>query len=110
MSEQDPFGTRRGISQHLTEEGALSICEQCNASGDSRPVKIFSNDDGSVGFRASMIWVHKPYGEADCRYVYICDECFWALQEEAYGGVDPWFVGWEAYVSDPNCRQCQERT
>ena len=109
MSEQDPFGIRRDISQHLTEEGALPTCEQCNSSGDSRPGKIFSDDDGSVGFGASKIWVHKPYGEADCRYVYICDECFWALQEEAYGGVDPWFVGWEAYVSDPNCRQCQER-
>ena len=36
---------RRGISRYLTEEGALPICEQCNASGSSGPVQIVSSDD-----------------------------------------------------------------
>ena len=110
MSELEPFETRRGISRHLTEEGALPLCEQCNSSGNSKPVEIVSSDHGSISFTVSRMWAHKPYEEADCRYVYICQECFWALQCEVYGGVEPWFVGWEAYASDPNCRQCQERT
>ena len=42
MSEQEPFETRRSISRHLTEEGALPICEQCNSSGNSKPVEIVS--------------------------------------------------------------------
>ncbi len=110
MSEQEPFETRRGISRHLTEEGALPICEQCNSSGNSKPVEIVSDDGQSVGFRTSQTWAHKPFGERDCRWVYLCQECFWALQCAVYGGIEPWFAGWEAYVSDPNCQQCQERT
>ena len=109
MSEQEPSGPPRGISRHLTEEGALPICEQCNSSGNSKPVEIVSSEDGSIGFRVSTIWVHKPFGEPDCREVYICHECFWAIQQEAYGGIEPWFAGWKAYVRDPDCQQCQER-
>ena len=44
MSEREPFEQRRGISKHLTEEGALPICEQCNSSGNSKPVEIVSDD------------------------------------------------------------------
>ena len=108
IHEQESYELRRGISRHLTEDGALSICEQCNSGGQRGPVQISVGSDGSAGFRVSLVWVHKPFGEADCRDVYICDECFWAIQQEAYGGVDPWFVGWEAYAIDPDCRQCQE--
>ena len=86
MSELEPFETRRGISRHLTEEGALPLCEQCNSSGNSKPVEIVSSDHGSISFTVSRMWAHKPYEEADCRYVYICQECFWALQCEVYGG------------------------
>ena len=106
--EQEPSKPGRGISRHLTEEGALPICEQCNSGGQRGPVQISVRSAGSVGFRVSMVWVHKPFGEADCRRVYICNECFWAIQREAYGGVEPWFEGWKAYVRDPDCRQCQD--
>ena len=108
MSGQDPFETRQGISRHLTEEGALPICEQCNSGGQRGPVQISVRSNGSAGFRVSMVWVHKPFGEADCRRVYICHECFWAIQQEAYGGVEPWLEGWRAYVRDPDCEQCQD--
>ena len=94
----------------LPLEGALPICEQCNSSGNSKPVEIVSDDGQSAGFRVSMIWTHKPFGEADCRYVYFCDECFWALQANVYGGVEPWFDGADVYGIHPDCRQCQERT
>ena len=110
MSEREPFEQRRGISKHLTEEGALPICEQCNSSGNSKPVEIVSDDGQSVGFRVSMIWAHRPFDESDCRYVYFCDECFWALQEEVYGGVASWFGNVDVYGIHPDCRQCQERT
>ena len=100
---------RRGISRYLTDEGGLPICEQCNSGGQRGPVQISVDSDGSVGIRTSKVWAHKPFGELDCRYVYICDECFWAIQQEAYGGIEPWFEGWKAYVRDPDCRQCQER-
>ena len=106
--EQEPSEPRKGISRHLTEEGALPICEQCNSNGQKGPVQISVDSDGSAGFRVSMVWAHKPFGEPDCRDVYICHECFWAIQEEAYGGVDPWFEGWKAYVRYPDCRQCQD--
>ena len=106
--EQQPPEPRKGISRHLTEEGALPICEQCNSGGLRGLVQISVDSDGSAGFRVSTVWVHKPFGEADCRDVYICDECFWAIQQEAYGGVDPWFEGWKAYVRDPDCRRCQD--
>ena len=62
----------------------------------------------SVRFTVKMIWAHRPFGEPDCRYVYFCDEWFWALQEGFCGGVEPWFVGWEAYAIDHDCPQCQE--
>ena len=107
-SNSNPPEPRRGISRHLTEEGALPICEQCNSGGLRGPVQISVDSDGSAGFRVSTVWVHKSFGESDCRDVYICDECFWAIQQEAYGGVDPWFEGWKAYVRDPDCRQCQD--
>ena len=110
MREPDSFDPPRGISRHLTEEGALPICEQCNSSGNSKPVEIRSDNDGSVEFRVSMLWAHKPFGEPDCRNVYICDECFWALQREIYGGVEAWFECREVYVSNPDCTQCQERS
>ena len=106
--KQEPSEPRRGISRHLTEEGALPICEQCNSNGQKGPVQISVDSDGSAGFRGSMVWTHKPFGELDCRNVYICHECFWAIQEEAYGGVDPWFEGWKVYVRDLDCRQCQD--
>ena len=54
-----------------------------------------------------------PVGQitiGDFDQIFVGVDSFWPLQEETYGGVDPWFVGWEAYVSGPNCRQCQERT
>ena len=108
-SEQEPPGPRRGISRYITDDGGLPICEQCNSGGQKGPVQISISRDGSVGIRTSRIWVHKPFGEAECRYVYICDECFWAIQQEVYGGVEPWFEGWEAYVPDLDCPQCQER-
>ena len=57
-----------------------------------------------------MIWGHKPFGEADCRYVYFCDECFWVLQAEVYGGVESWFDGADVYGIHRDCQQCQERT
>ena len=110
MSEQDPFETRLGISLHLTEEGALPICEQCNSSGNSKPVEIFSSGGGSIGFRTSRTWAHKPFGERDCRWVYLCQECFWAIQQAAYGGIEPWFDGGDVYGIHPDCQQCQERT
>ena len=110
MSEQDPFETRQGISRHLTEEGALPICEQCNSSGNSKPVEIVSLDGESVGFRASRTWAHKPFGELYCRWVYLCQECFWAIQQQAYGEVEPWFDGADVYGIHPDCQQCQERT
>ncbi len=106
--ELEPSEPRKGISRHLTVEGALPICEQCNSGGQRGPVQISVDVDGSAGFRVTMVWVHKPFGEPDCRDVYICDECFWAIQQEAYGGIEPWFVGWMAYAIDPECRQCQE--
>ena len=62
---------RRGISRHLTEEGALPICEQCNSSGNSKPINIHSSEDGSISFTISRMWDHKPFEEADCRYVYL---------------------------------------
>ena len=108
--EQESPEPRRGISRHLTDEGALPICAQCNSGGQRGPVQISVDSDGSAGVRVrvSMIWAHKPFGEADCRHVYICDECFWAIQQHAYGGVEPWFEGWKAYAIDPNCPQCQQ--
>ena len=63
MSEQKPFGLRRGISRHLTDEGALPICEQCNADGSAGPVQISSAGNGSIGFRVSRMWGHRPFGE-----------------------------------------------
>ena len=110
MSERDPFESRQGISRHLTEEGALPICEQCNSSGNSKPVEIVSLDGESVGFRASLTWAHKPFGELYCRWVYLCQECFWAIQQQAYGGVEPWFDGADVYGIHPDCQQCEERT
>ena len=58
MSEQQPFEPRRGISRHLTEEGALPICEQCNSSGYSKPINIRSSENGSIGFTVSQMWGH----------------------------------------------------
>lgn len=86
LNPGDPFEIqmRGGISRHLTEEGALPICEQCNAGGRGGPLQIHSSDDGSIGFRTSMVWAHKPFDKSTCRYVYICDTCFWAIQKEAY--------------------------
>ena len=110
-SEQQLPEPRRGISRHLTGEGALPICEQCNSGGQRGPVQISVGSDRSTGVRISitMVWAHKPFEEADCRNVYICRECFWAIQKHAYGGVEPWFEGWKAYAIDPDCPQCQER-
>ena len=105
MSEQEPVGPPRGISRHLTEEGAVPICEQCNSRG---PVQISVDNDGSAELRVSMLWAHKPFGEPDCRYVYICDGCFWELQQEIYGGVEAWFEVREVYVRNPDCQQCHE--
>ena len=65
--EQQPPEPRKGISRHLTEEGALPICEQCNSGGLRGLVQISVDSDGSAGFRVSTVWVHKPFGEADCR-------------------------------------------
>ena len=110
MREPCSLGPLRVVSRHLTQEGALPICEQCNSSGNSKPIEIFSHDGGSLGFRVSMLWAHKPFGEPDCRNVYICDQCFWAIQQEIYGGVEAWFEAREVYVSNPDCRQCQERS
>ena len=110
-SPVDPLETqmRRGISQHLTEEGALPICEQCNASGSNGPFQIVSSDDGSIGFSTSRVWAHKPFDEPTCRYVYICHTCFWAIQKEAYGGEEAWFASRDVYGIHPDCPQCQIR-
>ena len=100
---------RRGISRYLTKEGALPICEQCNASGNSGPVQIVSSDDGSTGFRTSRIWAHKPFGEADCRWVHLCNECSWRVQVEAMTGEETWFASRDVYGIHPNCPLCQNR-
>ena len=111
LTPNDPLEiqTRRGISQHLTKEGALPICEQCNAGGSRGPVQIHASEDGSIGFSTSMVWVHKPFGEPTCRNVYICHTCFLDIQKEAYGGEEIWFGGWKFYTPDPDCLQCQGR-
>ena len=99
----------RGISRHLTEEGALPICEQCNSSGNSKPINIHSSEDGSISFTISRMWAHKPFEEADCRYVYLCFECCWQVQLEAVAGEEAWFAS-GVYGIHPDCQQCQERT
>ena len=111
LSLDDPLELqmRRGISRHLTEEGALPICEQCNAGGSSGPLQIDSSEDGSLGFRTSMMWAHKPFGEADCRWVYMCDECSWKIQVEAVTGEEAWFASRDVYGIHPDCPQCQSR-
>ena len=97
-----------GISRFLNEDGSLPICEQCNSSGQRGPVQVSVESDGSGGFTVSTVLFHKPFGEQECRDVYICYECFWAIQQEAYGGIEPWFEGWKANGIDPDCWQCKE--
>ena len=107
MREPDSLGPPRGISRHLTEEGALPICEQCNSSGDSKPVEIFSND-GGLGFRVNRMWAPRPFG-GKCRWVYLCRECSWAILKEAGGWEEPWFASADVYGIHPDCGQCKGR-
>ena len=100
---------RRGISRHLSVEDALPICEQCNSSGSSGPVQISSSGAESIGFSVSMIWAHKPFGETDCRWVYLCEECSWKIQVEAATGEEDWFASKDVYGIHANCPQCQNR-
>ena len=103
--------TPRTKEGHLTasyREGALPICEPMQFRRAERAGANFRRQRRIGRVQGQHGKVHKPFGEADCRDVYICDECFWAIQQEAYGGVDPWFEGWKAYVRDPDCRRCQD--
>ncbi len=93
--EQQPPEPRKGLSRHLTEEGALPICEQCNSGGLRGRCRFPSTATDRPGSGSARYGSTSPLEKADCRDVYICDECFWAIQQKAYGGVDPWFEGWE---------------
>ncbi len=64
-----------GVSRFLDEDGALPQCEQCYPTGNRKPINIRSSDDGSIGFDVSQMWAHKPFGEPDCRWVFLCEEC-----------------------------------
>ena len=59
------------ISRFLDEDGALRQCEQYYPTGNSKPINIHSSDDGSIGFTVSRVWVHEPFGEPNCRWVYL---------------------------------------
>ena len=107
MSEQQPFEPRRSISRYLTEEGALPICEQCNSSGYSKPINIRWSENGSIGFEVSQMWAHKPFGESDCRWVFLCEECCWKVQVEGVTGEEDWFASQDVYGIHPDCPQCQ---
>ena len=65
-------------------------------------MQISVGSDGSTGVRVSisMVWARKPFGEVDCRNVYICHECFWAIQQHAYGDVTG---GRELYRYSKSC-------
>ena len=108
-SELDPPEPGKGISRYLTDEGGLPICEQCNVGGQRGPVQISINSDGSAGIRTSRMWAHKPFEEADCRWVYLCNECSWKVQVEAVTGEEAWFASRDVYGIHPDCPQCQSR-
>ncbi len=61
----------QAISRFLDEDGALRQCEQYYPTGNSKPINIHSSDDGSIGFTVSGVWVHEPFGEPNCRWVYL---------------------------------------
>ena len=109
LTPDDPLEIqmRRGISQHLTEEGAIPICEQCNADRSAGPVQITFDGGGSIQLRVSRMWAHKPFGETDCRWVYLCHVCSWKVQVEAVTGEEAWFASSDVYGIHPDCPQCQ---
>ena len=96
-----------GLYQLLDEDGALPQCEQCFPTGSSKPIDIHLGDDGPVGFSVTKTWAHKPFREPDCRWVYLCRECFYQVQVEAYTGEETWFAT-DVYRINPDCLQCQQ--
>ena len=64
---------------------------------------------GGFGFAVSMVWAHKPFGEADCPWVYLCEECSWKVQVEAVTGKEDCFASKDVYGIHSDCRQCQDR-
>ena len=61
MSEQETFETRRGISRHLTEEGACLSASNAIRVGTVSRSKLSPTTANRSGFRVSMIWAHKPF-------------------------------------------------
>ena len=96
---------RKSVSKRprlLDDDGGIHLCEQCN-NDDGRAIEI-----GAGSLRVSRVWAHNAFDSGVCRWVYICQACFWAIQLAAVQGVEPWFGPWhEMYGVREDCAACR---
>ncbi len=86
----------------LDDDGSIQLCEQCN-NDDGKAIEI-----GTDGIRVYRVWAHNAFDSGVCRWVYMCHACFWVIQEDAYGGKEPWFgPGHEMYGVHEDCTACR---
>ena len=85
----------------LDDDGRIQLCEQCN-NDDGKAIEV-----GIDGIRVSQVWAHNAFDSGVCRLVYICQACWWALQQEVYQGIEPWY-GWshERFGIYEDCAAC----
>ena len=62
----------------LDDDGGIQLCEQCN-NDDGRAIEI-----GEGNIRVSRVWAHNAFDSGVCRWVYMCQVCWYALQLEVY--------------------------
>ena len=86
----------------LDDDGGIQLCEQCN-NDDGKAVEV-----GVGEIQVSRIGAHNAFGSGVCRWVYICQACWWALQGEAVQGIEAWFGLWhEMYGVHEDCAACR---
>lgn len=86
----------------LDDDGSIQICEQCN-NDNGKAVEA-----GAEGIRVSTVWAHNAFDSGVCRWVYLCQACWWAVQQDVYGGIEPWF-GWNQgrFGTHESCAACR---
>ena len=106
QESNDAFNEAVEKSRHrprlLDDDGRIQLCEQCN-NDDGKAIEI-----GLDGIGMSRVWAHNAFDSGVCRWVYICQACWRALQLEIYQGIEPWY-GWshERFRIHEDCAACR---